>query len=313
MEIQDLYGLKVALISAAELADEPWARAPEHIDVVRMPEPPVACWPELAARGFVRKPATVTWAAELGSAEAEFFARLGRHARKDIRRARRRAEEAGLRVVTEDPVSERTLDLFLRLYEARVGVMRFGVPFALQYRDMVLHGPEKFFGVFAFHGEELAGGTLVLERPADDTAVLRFSAVTAQWRRVSLARALYPAAMDVARAKGYRYATLGNEPNLLGHLTRPGLLVFKTDLGFQAVPSQDFADPRNGDEADLVLSLAALDDPTLILGYADPADPAERRLAAHVVREAPLDVAVYAAPFLAATHLHRPGGRSGAR
>ena len=311
MEIRDLYGLTVALIGPDELADEPWTRAPEHIDVVRMPQPPAVSWAALAARGFVRKPATVTWAAELGADEAEFMERLDGRGRRDIRRARQRAEAAGLRQVTEEPVSEHTLDAFLKLYEERVGDMRFGVPFALQYRDVVLHGPEKFFGVFAFEGDELVGGTLVLECPADDTAVLRFSAVSAKWRKVSLARTLYPAAMDIARTKGYTHATLGNEPNLLGHLTRPGLLVFKTDLGFRAVPSQDFADPQGTDEADLVLSLAALNDPTLILGYADQTDPSGRRLAGHLICEAPVDAAVYAAPFLTPMHQQRPGGRAG--
>ncbi|MQY12353.1 hypothetical protein SRB5_24860 [Streptomyces sp. RB5] len=306
MEIRDLYGLALAVVGPDELAAEPWTRAPEHIDVVRLPEPPAGALPA----GFVRKPASVTWAAELGADEESFLARLDRRGRRDIRRSRERARDAGLRQVTEEPVSEATLDAFLGLYEERVGDMRFGVPFALGYRDAVLHGPEKFFGVFAWEGDELVGGTLVLERPGADTAVLRFSAVSAKWRKASLARALYTAAMDVARAKGYRWATLGNEPNLLGHLTRPGLLVFKTDLGFAAVPAQDFADPQLTDEADLILSLAALDDPTLILGYADQEDPADRRLAGYLIREAPVDAAVYTVPFLTAMHQRRPGGAS---
>jgi GNAT superfamily N-acetyltransferase len=306
MEVCDLYGLSIALIGPDEVADEPWARVPEHIDVVRMPEPPASCWAALAAKGFIRKPTTVTWAAELTANEGEFFARLERRARQGIRRARSRAEAAGLRQVTEDPVSVATLDAFLKLYEQRVGDMRFGVPFALRYRDVILHGPDKFFGVFAFEEDELVGGTLVLERPADDTAVLRFSAVSAEWRKVSLARSLYPAAMEIARTKGYTRATLGNEPNLLGHLTQPGLLVFKADLGFRAVPSQDFADPQGTDEADLVVSLTALNDPTLILGYADQADPAERRLAGHLICEAKVDPGVYAT-FLTAMYQHRPG------
>ncbi|BFU45610.1 hypothetical protein KRMM14A1004_38470 [Krasilnikovia sp. MM14-A1004] len=41
-------------------------------------------------------------------------------------------------------------------------------------------------------------------------------------------------------AHGFAHAMLGDEPNLYGHLTQPGLLVFKADSGFIAVPSQDF-------------------------------------------------------------------------
>ncbi|URN14073.1 GNAT family N-acetyltransferase [Streptomyces radiopugnans] len=281
MEIVDRYGLSLALIEPHELAAEPWTAAAGRgagadtganagVDVVRMERPPAALWGELVGRGFLRKPATVTWVAELGSGEEEFLARLDTKARQDVRRARRRAEAAGLREVVEEPVSERTLEAFLALYEERVARMRFGVPFALGYRDAVLRGPQKFCGVFAYAGDELVGGCLVLELPERDAAVVRFSAVSAEWRRHSLARALYFSAMRVARAKGYARVTLGNEPNLLGHLTQPGLFHFKTGMGFTAVPSQEFGDPDGHDEADLVLSLRALGDPTLVLAYAGP-------------------------------------------
>jgi GNAT superfamily N-acetyltransferase len=319
MEIVDRYGLSLALIEPHELASEPWAGAAGagrdvDVDVVRMERPPAGLWGELASRGFLRKPATVTWVAELGSGEEEFLARLGTKARQDVRRARRRAEAAGLREVVEEPVSERTLDAFLALYEERVARMRFGVPFALDHRDAVLHGPEKFCGVFAYAGDELVGGCLVLELPERDAAVMRFSAVSAEWRRHSLARALYFSAMRVARAKGHTWATLGNEPNLLGHLTRPGLFHFKTGMGFRAVPSQEFADPDGHDEADLVLSLRTLGDPVLVLAYAGPGSDPGRPLAARLISESPVPTAPYEAPFLAAVTRSAPhsGRRTGA-
>ncbi|WP_101254820.1 GNAT family N-acetyltransferase [Streptomyces barkulensis] len=329
MEIVDRYGLSLALIEPHELAAEPWAAAAGRtagssvgpgagvdvdVDVVRMERPPAGLWDELAGRGFLRKPATVTWVAELGSGEEEFLARLDTKARQDVRRARRRAQAAGLREVVEEPVSKPTLEAFLALYEERVARMRFGVPFALGYRDAVLHGPEKFCGVFAYAGDELAGGCLVLELPERDAAVVRFSAVSAQWRRHSLARALYFSAMRVARAKGYTRVTLGNEPNLLGHLTQPGLFHFKTGMGFAAVPSQEFGDPDGHDEADLVLSLRTLGDPTLVLAYAGPGAGPERPLAARLISDSPVSTAPYRAPFLASVTRSAPrrGRRTGA-
>ncbi|AXK31913.1 GNAT family N-acetyltransferase [Streptomyces armeniacus] len=314
MEIEDRYGLAVAHIGPAELGDEPWLRTDRHVDVVRLPDPPAALWDELAARGFVRKPALLTWVAELGPDEDTYLADLDRTARKSVRRARRHAAEAGLREVVEDPVTPAALDRFLALYKERVAEMRYGVPFALDYRDAVLHGPRKFFGVFAYeHGAgnggpdgELVGGTLVLECPAAGALVLRFSAVSERWRTSSLARSLYLAAMREGRERGYERATLGNEPNLLGHLTRPGLLRFKAGLGFRAVPSHEFGDPHPGDEADLVLRLDALSDPALILGYAggDPAAPG--RLAGRLISRTAVDPAPYAAPFLESVTVQAP-------
>ncbi|MCF6522646.1 GNAT family N-acetyltransferase [Streptomyces sp. JJ36] len=287
MEIQDRYGLTLALVDPGELASEPWLRTGRRLDVVRVPDPPAGRWEELAARGFVRKPGLLTWVAEPAPDEETHLRTLSRLARRNLRAARRRAAEAGLRETVEDPVTPGTLDRFLALYKERVAEMRFGVPFALDHRDAVLHGPRRFFGVFAHEGEELAGGVLALECPAAGALVLRFSAVSAAWRRHSLARVLYFSALREGRARGCTRATLGNEPNLLGHLTEPGLLQFKTALGFRPVPSHAFGDPHATDEADLVLRVGApgLSDPTVMLGYA----AAERGapLAAHLVSADP--------------------------
>lgn len=310
MEVVDRYGLTLALVDADEAADEPWRRAAPRVDVVRVDEPPRDAWPLLAGLGFVRKPRAVTWTAGLGPDEGAFLAPLRRVARRDLRRAQRRAAAGGLRETVEDPVTARSLDAFLKLYEERVAAMRFGVPFALGHRDAVLHGPERFFGVFAREADgSTAGGCLVREEPQRDTAVIRFSAVTAEWRRASLARVLYLTAMRAAREKGYGHATLADEPNLIGHLTKPGLFLFKSDLGFRTVPSELTGDPDGGQEADLVRHLGALHDPTLILGYVDGRS---RDLAPHLFHggDPPADAGRFAVPFLAPPVLHRVPGRA---
>ncbi|MEV8534447.1 GNAT family N-acetyltransferase [Streptomyces sp. NPDC051211] len=304
MRVIDEHGLSVALIEPGELAAEPWATADPHIDVVRMQNPPAELWPELDARGFIRKPEMLTWLARLRSDEDEFLARLETKARQDIRRSQRRAAEA-LREVVQDRVEPETLDRFLTLYEERVAGMQYGVPYARRHREAVLHGPQKYFAVFAFEGEELVGGCLVLECPDEDAIRIRFSAVSESWRKSSLARTLYFAAMRTARLKGYLWATLGDEPNLYGHLTQAGLFAFKVNMGFEAIASQEFADPTGCDEADLVLNLTALNDPCLILGYSpEPDGPA---LTGHLITEAGADARKFSAPFLAKTELRPPG------
>lgn len=323
MEIVDRYGLTLALVGPEELVDEPWLGADRPVDVVRVPAPPAAAWDELAARGFVHKPSVLTWVSALGPDEETHLAGLSVNARKSIRYARNQVVAAGLREVVEDPVTPESLDRFYALYRERVAEMRTGVPFGLDYRDAILHGPRPFFGVFYYEGEEMAGGVLVLECPGVDVVVLRFSAVSARWRRTSVARPLYLATLAACRARGYRQATMGNEPNLMGHLTQPGLMRFKTGLGFRAVPSQEAADPQGGDEADLVLRLTTLNDPTLILGYAGrqarrqpgevpggaPVGAVGSALTAHLISAAPVDTTLYDAPFLTGVEVRAPGSR----
>ncbi|MFF5145022.1 GNAT family N-acetyltransferase [Streptomyces sp. NPDC013157] len=307
MEIVDEHGLSVALITPADLDTRPWRNSGPHIDVVRLPEPPAECWDELTAAGFVRKPELLCWKAELGADEAEFLSRLENKSRQDVRRARMRAESA-LRFTVQDTMAPEILDPFLALYLERVQEMAFGVPIAVRQRNRLLGGAEKYFAVYAHEGDELVGGCVVRECPDEDAVRIRFSAVTEQWRRSSLARTLYFAAMRTAREKGYRWVTLGDEPNLYGHLTKAGLFSFKVSMGFRCVPSQDFHDPEGRDLADLVLNLTNLSGPCLILGYAT--DSAENRmLHAELFTDEPAgtDPRKYTAPFLTGVEVRTPG------
>ncbi|MFI5859998.1 GNAT family N-acetyltransferase [Streptomyces sp. NPDC051546] len=306
MDIVDHHGLSVAHVSPEEVAGRPWYGAGRHIDVVRATAPAAGAYGELAAAGFIRKPAFLSWTAELGPDEDAFLSLLETKARQDIRRSRARADRV-LTLEVHDPVGPDVLDRFLALYRQRVDAMAYGIPIASRQRERLLDGREKYFAVLALRDGELAGGCIAWECPEEDAVRIRFSAVTEEWRRDSLARTLYFAAMRTARDKGYRWATLGDEPNLYGHLTKAGLFRFKVRMGFRCVPSQDFHDPDGLDEADLVLNLDRLCDPCLILGYASDA-PGERSLRARLVTGAPIDLRAYAAPFLAGVEHTPPAG-----
>jgi GNAT superfamily N-acetyltransferase len=303
MEIIDDFGLPVALIGPDEWEAQPWLEAGALVALVRMQDPPESLREELTERGFLCKPSTVTWLSRLGASEEEFLRGLPRKSREPIVRAQRRIEREGLREVIEEPVSPEHLDSFLTLYEEQVGRMRYGVAFARRFQETILHGPEKYFGVFLLEGDELVGGCVALECPDESAIRVRWSAVTDRARAASLPRALYRTAMRVAREKGCTWGTLGDDPNLYGHLAQPGLFTFKAQMGFQAVPSQDFADPMGCDEADLVLSLDLLTDPVLALTYAGSG----RALRSCVVSRSRVDVQWHSAPFLAGTVVQPPG------
>ncbi|MBQ0981624.1 GNAT family N-acetyltransferase [Micromonospora sp. M61] len=308
MRITDHHGLALADIVPEEVAQRPWRGSDKHIDVVRLPNPPDDFLPELAGLGFVHKPELLSWRAELGPDEEEFLARLATKPRQDIRRSIQRAE-AALTLTVHDTLPAPLLDRFLDLYRSRVAEMTYGITIACRYRDAMLDGPDKYYGVFAMDGAEIAGGCLVRECPDEETVRIRFSAVTEEWRRASLARTLYFGAMRVARDKGFKWVTLGDEPNLYGHLTKMGLFPFKVAMGFHPVPSQDNHDPEGRDLADLVLTGTHLSGPGLMLGYV-PGRRHERQLTGYVISDEPVDLKRIAAPFLDAVVQVPPGERA---
>jgi hypothetical protein len=288
MELRDDYGLVVAVTDAAGALRRCGDGDLPAAAVLRVPDPPPDSWPELTRAGFVRKPDWLTWSAGTPAADDEYLSGLTRKSRQDVVRAVRHADAAGVRFETRKPLDAATLDTFLGLYRRQVDQMAYGFPFADRLRDSLLTG-EHDFAVYAFAGDRLIGGCLCLEAPADQAVRLRFSAVTDEWRAVSLARVLYLGAFRAARERGYPRVTLGNDPNLYGHVAKPGLYLFKSRLGFDAAPAGRLAPAMAGDSADLVLSLDRLTDPAVILGYPDAGAGDDPGLVAHVHSAAPDD------------------------
>jgi GNAT superfamily N-acetyltransferase len=269
MEIREEFGLQVATATADEaLAAVETNQLPTDASVLRVLDPPPAAWHELAAAGFVRKPIWLTWIAPTPSSDEDYVARLDRKARQDMRRARVRADAAGLRIEVQQPIDADSLESFLSLYENRVEQMEFGFAFALNFREKFLTDDNEL-AVLAFEGDRIVGGVLCLQTPEEEAVRLRFSAVEPRWRVHSLARLLYWQAFRATRERGFRWVTLGNDPNLYGHVAKPGLLSFKRSLGFRPAPAVSFGKGYAGDAADLVLSLHQLTDPSVILGYGE--------------------------------------------
>ncbi|MBO4207834.1 GNAT family N-acetyltransferase [Micromonospora echinofusca] len=268
MHVRDDYGLAIAEADAHEALAAHRAGDLPPVALLRVPDPPRETWTDLERAGFVRKPVWLSWRAPTPRSVDEYAARLARKARQDLRRAIDRAADAGVRVEVHRTLTADQLDPFLRLYESRVSGMRFGFSFAGSMRDGMIDNP-RTFGVFAYDDGELVGGCLCREFPEDDSVWLLFSAVEARWREHSLARVIYLHAFDETRRRGFPEVTMGNDPNLYGHVAKPGLFLFKTRLGFEPVPAKPVGRAPAGDCADLLLSVDALTTPVVMLGHAD--------------------------------------------
>ncbi|MFC4536003.1 GNAT family N-acetyltransferase [Sphaerisporangium dianthi] len=302
MEITEFRGIRIGLVDAAEALGGDWRAYRGRLDVVRVPDPPVGHWPLLREAGFLPKPFLVTWVAGTGAGEEEFLARLSAKERQNIRTARRRAAAEGLTVRTL-PVDGRLLEAFLPLYAARVAGMRHGWAVAAEQKETLMRAAGEHFAVCAYDRGELAGCCLAWERPHLSAVHLRFSAVDPRRRESSLARVLYLAAAQAARERGYPTITLGMDPNIYGHVAKPGLFGFKWRLGFTGVPSQS-VDPETGaDHADLLLDLDRLSDPSFFLAYAGPRPGRDLRLEVFS-RGGHVDTRPFEAPFVRGRTIH---------
>jgi hypothetical protein len=288
----------------------------EVADVVRVRTPPVGRWPALLASGFTVKPTWVSWGAPLRATQEEFVGRLSPKEQRNIRDGERYVRTQGLRVYVEHPLTALSLEKFLDLYDTQVAVMAHGVPYARRLRQRMLDAADSFLLVAAHGNDGMAGGCVCALRPDQDVARIAFAAARPVARRAMLTRVLYMVAAEAARSAGFAWISLGSDPTLFGHVAKPGLFTFKSRLGFVPVPLQwlDRADEDAYDEAELVLSLSALTDPTLALSYAGPPQPTECAPAWAkpppwqldvLSAQETVDVRPFHAPFLRATALHR--------
>ncbi|MCW7991126.1 acetyltransferase, partial [Streptomyces platensis subsp. clarensis] len=272
--IVDSLGLPMALVDVDQALDGTWRAYEQEVDLVRVQDPPAESWPLLREAGFLPKPQVVMWRAEARTSEEEYLAALSGKDRYDIRSAYRKAEAAGLRVTTE-PLTVPLLDEFLELYARQVAEMRNGWAVAVRQRANILAEAGTYRVVTVRAGEVLVGACLNQDLPANDEMRARFSAVTAGQRGDSLSRVLYGETLREARLRGRRWATLGRDINLYGHVGNAGLFGFKSRLGFGAVPGQ-LVEPGSGShQADRVIRLVELSDPTLLLSYAPVAGERE--------------------------------------
>jgi hypothetical protein len=271
MEIRQDSGLRFALLTAEEAVDADPASTPPDVTLLRVPDPPAESWPRLAALGYVRKPAWISWISEVCESEEAWLGRLAPSHARAILKARRRLEH-DIRIGYEQPVPEHLLDEFLLLYRDMIARLPNGVPYAVSQRDEILENDDNFI-VFARSPEGMEGACICRVSAEDNMVVMRFPAYSPRARADSLSRVLYMEVLRVARERGCGHWSLGKDPNIYGHVTRAGLFDFKARrLGFTpqaTIPPFGLVPWR--DEADLVVSSRGLDEPTLMLGYADVA------------------------------------------
>jgi hypothetical protein len=267
MRIDTRENARIALASVAEALDRDWHDPALDIDIVRVRLTDLARREELEAAGFLVKPSWISWLAPLTASATAFQARLPAKERKSHRYAARVAENSGIVLRVLPAVGEQDLQDFLRLYDRQIAGMAHGVNHARRQERHLLRHLSTLLGVFAYADGTLTGGCLGWLRPEQSMVQLRFSAVADAARQGMLSRLMYTAAFDAARERGFAWASLGNDPSLLGHTAQPGLFGFKARLGFAPVPAQTLPPQVTGDEAELVVHMRALAQPSLSVAY----------------------------------------------
>lgn len=303
VEVVELVGLRMATVGVEEALAGDWSAQRVDADVIRVDRPEPATWADLTARGFVVKPDRVTWLAETGTDERDFLSRISRKEREGVAKARRAVAREELHW-RQTPLDEAGWRSFLGLYEDAVARLRNGLPVAGLHWAAISARLDRFFLIGAYHDDELRGAAIGEWCPEVGVTRVRFSAVGSEQRTASLSRLLYLEAVRAAREAGYGQVTLGNDPNLYGHLVMPGLFAFKARLGFVPVPST-LVDPADGqDVADLLLSMKALTDPAFMLGY-PPGGKARELVFDFFSRSDEVDTRLFTTCMPAPTRVHR--------
>ncbi|MEE4541306.1 GNAT family N-acetyltransferase [Streptomyces sp. V4-01] len=267
MRIDTRENARIAVVGVQEALDRNWHDPACDVDIVRARLADLGRRAELEAAGFLVKPSWVNWLAPLTDSAAAFQARLPSKERKSHRYAARTAESGGITLRVLPTVGEQDLRDFLLLYDRQIAGMAHGVNHARRQERHLLRHLDTLLGVFAFADGALIGGCLGWLRPEQSLIQLRFSAVADAARQGMLSRLMYLAAFDAARERGCTLASLGNDPSLLGHTAQPGLFGFKARLGFTPVPTQTLPPQVTGDEAELVVRMRALAQPSLSIAY----------------------------------------------
>lgn len=299
-----MHGLMIGEVSVAEALEID--RTAVDVDVIRVVDPAPESWPALRAAGFAVKPAWVTWLSPAMDSEESFLERLSGNERRNVRLGLRYVDDEGIQLHTVFPLTPAALDDFLGVYDRQIAGMPYGVAFARQQRDELLAHPDSYLLIEARAGDDVIGGSLCWLRPDVSTLQSRFVATVPSSRQSRLCRALYMRACELARELGFANVSLGSDCTLYGHMARPGLFSFKARLGFVPVPARLFASDPAPDEADLVIRLGTLSEPSLILSYHHendsdiPAVTMTTPLRLDVVtNDADTDISPYRSPFLA--------------
>ncbi|NEY30958.1 GNAT family N-acetyltransferase [Streptomyces sp. PRKS01-65] len=275
MNLTDENGLRIAHVDTGEALSRDWRAEHSGADLVRVTDFGPADRPRLREAGFAVKPSWLTWLAPVCASEEEFLHRMSKRSRRSARHGQRTVAARGVRVQVHAPLDAAVLDEFLDLYEDHMSRLRNGVPYARRIRDELLAAADGYFAVRATDdaGRLIGGCLCACDRTGTPAVRVRFSALAAGERDGNLVRSMYLTACQEARKRDVPLISLGSDPSLYGHVAQPGLFAFKNRFGCVPVPSQ-LLDPDDGsDEADLVLGLGALSDPSLVVAYtaAEPA------------------------------------------
>ncbi|MFI0724591.1 hypothetical protein [Streptomyces sp. NPDC021224] len=270
MELLEKDDLVIALVDRDEAED---GRLPQSlrklspaIDVIRLADSAKLDDATLERLGFVARPEWINWVASVGGSEEEYLLGLSRGERSEVRRARRFAADRGLRLEVRTGLSEAFLDEFMDLYEGQIARMPRGRNFARRWTDRLLDSRSELVTVGAFSGSAMTAGAIWWIREEQSLLQLRFSA-SADDGSIRAVRALYAEALQFARDSGLRFASLGNDPALFGHVVQTGLCIFKSRFGFAPIPSEILDDRLWGEFADRFVSLRALADPSVVLSW----------------------------------------------
>ncbi len=218
-----------------------------------------------APPGFLARPEELTWIAENPAGLESFVQQQSKRQRQRTRHTLRMT--AGLQVRVWPPGQARHFDQWLPLYQQQIASMSYGVDMATRDREEILDPAGGHTMLTVHRGDELLGGCVCYDQPELEIFRVRFCALWPQLRDQDLPRVLYAHAAQVGHELGRAKFTLGSDPNLYGHMTKPGLCAYKTRLGFRPVATHDLEPDEGTVRVERLTGLEGLQRPVLVYCY----------------------------------------------
>lgn len=300
MKRTEFAGVQILLLDDADV-DELSAgllTVPDGVNVIRAPmRYPAGDLPT----GFAAKPTWISWVARVSDGVGTLLASQSSRER----RRSRKAQEAftGLDIRVHEEIDPDLYDRWLAIYTSMVDGMEHGLNIAADSRDDILKPGSRHLMATVERDGELVGGWVMFDVPRHDMFRMRFAAFEPTLRELGAARSAILLTADWTRDRKRALLSLGNDINFYSNVLKPGLLHFKTRLGFHPTPT-NLLPPDVGEMVfELVecldgvspLALAYIDDDPSETATADDYIDGVRtlRLVAYVRDGADVDLSLY--------------------
>lgn len=188
---------------------------------------------------FILAPNYITYIRKTAR-EENIISELSKNKRKKLKKGIKEIEDKGIEFFYETPVSKETFEEWFNLYKKNLSEKDLGIVIAKDnWFETSLDKCQKI-GVFFKKDNKLIAG--ILGRSYDEKNDLpkrfsiSFSSIETEYKKLGVNEYLNLKIIEIANKEDYEYISRGKDTNFYGKHLSCGIPIFKTSLGYKAIP-----------------------------------------------------------------------------